>query len=747
MLPGSTPHTLAERTDLPTRVRTLLGEQLAECGTRIEPTLSASLTELEQQLFKLTTHADNHTAQLTAFESLREVKRTRADTAPRLLQALEGRLATLGMPAPRVQKTRFDLALVDHDEFDEAVTLDDIATRTELRVSQILFELGHRYAVLAAAPLFDAESLPLGPHALAHGLRDIATRMGVPREHRMLFYRLCDHRVMTAAEGLYTGLNEHLIARGILPNLRTLLPRRAGQSSARKRETESAENDASATAAPATAPKPQAPPSPEQRAQQSADAAITGLRELLEQRRMAVGEPVTEPTGGYVASAEELQAVLGTLQTRAPTPVQLGGRGVQRTVQQLRQDMLAELRRFAPDGRPPQFAPEQRDSIELVSLLFDRLLDETRAGGTAQHLLARLQVPLLRVALTDRSFFTRRAHPARRLLNTVAETANVWMDAGDGEVDTQLADKLQRAVDRVLGEFTGDLALFERLVDDVEAHVNSLRRRAEIAERRQLEAAQGRDRLEQARAQARTAIEERLAGKEVAPLTRTLLEQAWSDALALAILRHGENSEAFHRRLAAADELLREPAERDDARLLVELEDGLGQVGLHGPEATQLARRVLDLPPSPSARADAPSPTELAVQLKTRQRLGEDETPKAAEVHAPPIPPSVEEQRTLAHLKTLPFGTWFEFTVNQQGQRVQRKLAWYAPATGRCLLVNVRGAPAPERQLDQVARLMTLGQAQIVAQQEESLIDRAWNALVSGLRQFAGKSPQQAAAT
>ncbi|MEO7149052.1 MAG: DUF1631 family protein, partial [Rhodanobacteraceae bacterium] len=390
---------------------------------------------------------------------------------------------------------------------------------------------------------------------------------------------------------------------------------------------------------------------------------------------------------------------------------------------------------------------EQRDSIELVSLLFDRLLDETRAGGTAQHLLARLQVPLLRVALTDRSFFTRRAHPARRLLNTVAETANAWMDASDGEVDTQLADKLQRAVDRVLGEFTGDLSLFERLVDDLEAHVNSLRRRAEIAERRQLEAAQGRDRLEQARAQAGAAIKERLAGKKIAPLTRALLEQAWSDALALAILRHGENSEAFHRRLAAADELLREPKERDDARLLVELEDGLGQVGLHGPEATQLARRVLDLPPSASAREDAPSPTELAVRLKTRQRLGDDEAPTSAEEPALPTPPSVEEQRTLARLKTLPFGTLFEFIVNQQGQRVQRKLAWYAPATGRCLLVNVRGTPASERRLEQLARLMTLGQARLVAQQEGSLIDRAWNALVSGLRQFAGKAPREATAS
>ncbi|SRR5579883_54367 len=729
-----TPQTLAERADLPARVRSLLEEQLAECGARIEPTLRASLTELEQQLFKSAEQSRNSAEQQVAMESLREVKRTRADAAPRLLLMLEARLAALGLPQVRKADARIDLTLVDHDEFDEAMTLDDIATRADLHVSQTLFELGHRYGVLAASPLLDAEALPLGPHALVHGLREIAMHMGLPREHRILFYRLCDRRVLAVSEPLYGGLNEHLIAHGILPNLRTYLPKRNVEAQSRKRDAE-----AKAKIEPPPPPSPQA----------AADAALGNLRELLEQRRASMHERQEEAPTGYVASGEELQSVLAALQAKPPMPVQLGGRGVQRTVQHLRQDMLAELRRYAPDGRAPQFAPEHRDVLELVSLLFDRLLDETRSGGTAQQLLARLQAPLLRVALADRSFFTRRAHPARRLLNTVAETANLWLDSSDGETDTVLSDKLQRAVDRVLNEFTGDISLLERLVDELDAHVNALRRRAEIAERRQLEAAQGRNRLEQARAQASSAIGERLAGRKVAPLTRALLEQAWCDALALAILRHGEDSEAFHRRLAAADELLRDAKERDNERLCVELEDGLAQVGLQGAEAAQLARRVLDLPVQPAPNAEAPTQTELAVRLKTRQRLGEDETPAAKAESEPALltPPSTEEQHALARLKTLPFGTWFEFTINQQGQRVQRKLAWYAPATHRCLFVNARGAAAPERKLEQVARLMVLGQARLVPQQEESLIDRAWNALISGLKQFGGRAPKIAGAT
>src|SRR6185437_11510474 len=518
--------------------------------------------------------------------------------------------------------------------------------------------------------------------------------LALPREHRAVFYRLFDRRVLAAAESLYGGLNEHLVARGILPNLRIYLPKRNAEQQPRKRG--------------GGAPESEPPPPPP--AQTAADAVMGNLRELLEKRRATMGPAPVEPMGGYVATGEELQTVLATLQTRAPEPVQLGGRGVQRTMQHLRQDMLAELRRFSPDGRTPQFSTEHRDTVELISLLFDRLMDETRSGGSAQTLLSRLQVPLLRAALADRSFFTRRAHPARRLLNTVAETANTWMDTGEGEADTVLADKLHRTVDKVLGEFSGDLSLFEKLVDELDSHVHTLKRRAEISERRQLEAAQGRDSLEQARARASSNISERLAGRKVPPLTRALLEQAWCDALALAILRHGEDSEAFHRRLAAADELLREPEQRDNERLKVELQNGLEQIGLQGAEASQLAHRVLDLPHEATTGGSA---TELAVRLKTRQKLGDDEAAKQDSEPTLLTPLNADEQRELAHLKTLPFGTWFEFTVNQQGQRVPRKLAWYTPATNRCLFVSARGTAGPERKLEQVARLMAIGQARL----------------------------------
>ena len=94
----------------------------------------------------------------------------------------------------------------------------------------------------------------------------------------------------------------------------------------------------------------------------------------------------------------------------------------------------------------------------------------------------------------------------------------------------------------------------------------------------------------------------------------------------------------------------------------------------------------------------------------------------------------------LDRLKTLPFGSWFEFKTNQQGDTVRRKLAWFSTVTGRCLFVNQRGVRTDEKTLEQLARDVAHGQASIVEEEKETLVDRAWKAIVSSLKTMVGGS-------
>ncbi|MGH8091689.1 MAG: DUF1631 family protein, partial [Rudaea sp.] len=96
----------------------------------------------------------------------------------------------------------------------------------------------------------------------------------------------------------------------------------------------------------------------------------------------------------------------------------------------------------------------------------------------------------------------------------------------------------------------------------------------------------------------------------------------------------------------------------------------------------------------------------------------------------------------LERLKTLPFGTWFEFRTNQQGDKVRRKLAWFSTLTGHCLFVNQRGVRVDEKNLEQLARDLVGGQVWIVEPETETLVDRAWKAIMSSLKQLVGRDPE-----
>src|SRR3546814_17673226 len=73
--------------------------------------------------------------------------------------------------------------------------------------------------------------------------------------------------------------------------------------------------------------------------------------------------------------------------------------------------------------------PVDEDAIDLVGMLFDVLLDERQLKGSARELIGRMVVPFIKVALLDRRMFLRKEHPARRLLNSVAEACEG--NAGD----------------------------------------------------------------------------------------------------------------------------------------------------------------------------------------------------------------------------------------------------------------------------------------------------------------------------
>jgi hypothetical protein len=616
------------------------------------------------------------------------------------------------------------LELLDPVEHELSMTLEQLSARAEARHSTVLHELGYRFGVLVAAPPLEGESLPPGPHALIRAFHQASGPLGLPLPQQLALLHCFDQSVLHAVAPLLAALNARLLADGILPRLRgTQLPRHVVS----RPHVVAAGAGAAQAAAPVATHEP--------------IAVLESLRDLLARQRRGADAGLGQPAAGRAASPDELQAALTALQQHLVAVTDHASREL-RSAQRLRDELLVHLNSGKPAGAPrTELSGEQGDTVELVAMLFEQLGQQLQRNGNAQAVLGGLQLPLLRMAMTDHDFFERPEHPARQLLDTVTATANEWFEGSDEESNRPLAAKLEQLVTRARQE-PPSADLYASLLADIKHHVELLSRKAQAAEHRHLEAVQGRERLDQARQRATELMAERFAQSPPRGLLRALLDRAWSDVLALTLLRHGEDSEAFVAQLLVTDQLLGRMPTADRQQLRHDVETGLQQIGMHAEEAEQVAQRLLGME-SVDPAVDLPSATDLALRLKQHQRLGEQSDHAEPPARAQPAVDPREREIQL-RLRQMSFGSWFEFEDAATGQITRRKLSWYSPMSGRCLMVTRRGQRGEEMTLAQLAHDIARGRAREMPTPRESLLDRAWHGLTGALRQ--STNPPSAAA-
>lgn len=723
------------------RVHSILEAVRSLADERLVASIGKALDETEQQLFRNAEHARSNADQQQWFDALRELRRGRADVAPRFLVAFERQLLSPPLrgqqaEAERPRASADDLDLVNPDELETRLILEDGAARAETRFAEPLFALGHRFAVLWACPPLASIDVPVGPSALCRCLAGAITELRLNPPAMQTLLRVHDRVVLQGGGELLDAINELLVRLGVLPHI--------GGYGMRRRERAAAPSPSPSSGdapAPGRAIEPEPTPSTstpvdgetfgdgmESPWTPDDQARFDALRAGLESMRGRIADRNQGQAGGVEVGLEDLQTVLSHLQS-IPNPAQLvGGRRVPQSVGHVRQAMLEQLARTMPQGSRPVLRGEDEDVLDLMEAFLGTLQHDLRPDPATEQVLARLQVPLVRMALQDHSFFTRADHPARLLLNSIADASTSWLeDDPDGR---RMLDRLGAIGDRLSAEFQQGVGLFQQLFGELTTHVRQTQRRAEAAERRHVEAARGRERLALARRTVDEALSLRIAARAPDELLRSTLEQAWADVLALTLLRHGAESEAYRRRLAVVDQLLElqgdGAAGPDEAKALRdEVESGLALVGYHLADIRQVMRRLLgDL----DAVEDPAETATLAMRLRARARLGENRVGHGAAASEAIGPASPEEKAWIERVRELPIGTWL---APGSGEGPRMKIAWRSDALGQVLLVNRRATSAEERSVVQLARDLARGTWRIVMAAPTPPVERVFQRILS----------------
>ncbi|MCP8463859.1 DUF1631 domain-containing protein [Pseudomonas sp. ZM23] len=725
-------------------------------------------SQVDDTLFECAEKAENNQVQALFFDAMREVRRERPTLertyhqriAQGLSDFLEGKLPT-GEPFDEMDVDQ--LTLIGNDEYEETLLITNMVNQVKAHCAQPLFALDQRLALLNNGSKIGEDRNPFGPQAIAQAYRETLAQSAFALRIKTILYVLFDQHVMQHLAPLYEQLNQRLADAGILPNLKF----RPQQSPSRPAPPAAARQTAPEAPA-AVAPESPSPAAPPKSASELPDmppadrnALFGGLAVLLAEHRrrgdkatlfgnshsiVSFGPPAATATTTY--SANELLEALNRLQRESARELAQRLRQPQ-PVEALKADLQRQLEAGSAQPGNTRLTDQEADVIDLVGMVFDFILDDDNLPDSCKTTLSHLHTPYLKVALQDKQLFTQHHHPARKLLNAMAQAGVLY--GGEGEERSLLA-KMHWVVERVIQDFVGDLGLFDALLGEFNEYVANLRQKVELRERRAMEAARGRDRLLAAREHALEAIAKVTRDRDLPQLVRNFLELSWCDALTFIALRNGEHSDEWKRACEVGERLAwsvtpldaagREHLQALRLGLLDELRKGLEVLG--GYHEDGIRRLLQDLVACQHA-IQAKQP-QVAAQLK--QELPESPLGAMLGAEGHTLDRTAgnalsERARSLVkELGQVEFGTWFEFHDATPPRRL--KLSWFSPTTRNYMFVDHTGQRVAVKPIVQLAREMETGKVRLVPTEHAApLMDRALNAIYRVLQRFTGRSPAQ----
>ncbi len=398
------------------------------------------------------------------------------------------------MPPPAsVDVSSDDLQLVSDDVISEKMDIDRLISKARSRLDpDEVLGIRARLGALLEREWFEEANHPASPEAVFEALRtaidEVAPSKEIGHEVRGTLLDAFEPYVTKNLNSIYSVVNTRLKSQHVLPKIRQRLQREspgtgaAGASRAHGSGAAGRGNGTSSSAhgawpdGHAMGQRPRGDDDDSPTVMMSAKSLAT-LQQAL--ARGAVDQAdlrgdaarmLSDP-GMFGVADLPLEPVRQSL-LQSLTAVQHEAPGEGAVV-------MAELLPLLVDKVRDNGTPLDQMTVELVSVVFDYIYADKSLADAVKNQLMRLQVVAIKAALLDRSFFARRQHPMRQLVDRVTQLA-ADPDA-DLTVDAPLVKGLARIVDQLIEEFDQDLASFLTAIEGIDRlRQEEVARRAEL---------------------------------------------------------------------------------------------------------------------------------------------------------------------------------------------------------------------------------------------------------------------------
>jgi Protein of unknown function (DUF1631) len=673
------------------------------------------------------------------------------------------------------------LTLVDTSTMDESVLSSNIIRVVENQCETELRELNRGVGYLLGRPDLETAANPLAPTTIVEAFTQALHGIGDDERIKLAILKELNHTSLGDINAIYADLNRHIEGLQILPKHRAAITR--SQAPDRARGDGKGEQDAG--------------PPPE--------VDLMAVLQRLVNANMAMRSPAAKmpaglPPGGIqvpsldgagppsvsmgfpagafgfgagggagtqmgqmggqrVLITPELADALGRLQ-HGETGFDFGGVPLHFTgLQQDMHNVLRDLQESPVGARANQL---EAMTLELVAMLFDFIFETRDLPDSIKALVGRLQIPVLKAAMLDGAFFSKKSHPSRLLVNALADAGIGWSPTM-GQ-DDPLYRKIEQIVHRVLDDFTDDVGLFDELRKDLEAFLADEERAAEATIQSTADEINQRDHHEIGQLVAQSEIERRLREFPAPNFLASFLREKWVNTLTQIHLNEGEESEAWNSALGTLDDLVwsvqpkRLPEDRRKLvamlrNLLKQLHGGLHNVTWEPGERESFMSNLVEAHAAAVKPSLASTPLPTVAVAEAATAAAEQATAKGdieaatkaralaeAMTPAPPAPepelvPEPVQDRFAEVAASLERGMWVEFE-GEDGHLAFAKLAWVSPLRGTYLFTNRQGQKAVSLTADELAERFRTDRARLV--EAAPLVDRAFVSMMAKLEEKFG---------
>ncbi|AYG43527.1 DUF1631 domain-containing protein [Pseudomonas sp. Leaf58] len=671
--------------------------------------LQALFDNADDTLFEMADKAFDRSDQNLYFEAMRDLRLKRKSIERGFLDRFYDAFARIGqldLLAPLVEPGNMH----GKAQGERASAVEGMVARVLSQNGIALQQLGLRLQALLERPLHEQHN-PLAPAALCGYFLDAGRNLGVGLRVKLVLLRLFERYVLREADVFYGEANQLMAAAGVLPELPQAPRRRAEDRRINTRRGPA--NLGQVVGADA-----------------AGQAVFASLQTLLAPARGQFAPRVQAVAAAQPISTADLLRLLSHLQHYVPATEEVDDFELGPQLEQLL------MRVSVRSGVRRRIEVADEDMINLVGLLFAFIQNDDNLPASLRVLIARLHIPLLKVALLDKGLFSRANHPARRLLNEIASAAIGWQSASEGLRDS-LHLRVERVVQRLLNDFAEDIGLFAELLDDFLAFSQDERRRHELLEQRTRDAEEGRARAQQARQQVQHVLNQRLRGRMLPQVVVEMLVQVWSQVLLLAWLKQGEASQAWRDALLTVDTLLASITPPHEPQALLQqvpgllkaLREGLASVALDSAATREFFLQLEQL--------------HLRACAGTEQQPGGEGPPLsdvwvaadivltiAEEPACAPVQGAGGQAAALRQVQRLRIGTWVE--VLDEDQPLRCKLVARIDSSDRLVFANRTGMKVREWNAASLAQALHRGEVRVL--DDGLLFERALQAVVEGLR-------------